>query len=135
MTHTCIGTKRGTNYGVVYSPHGSIVGRVRRESKDAAGTYRNRRPEKWAFYTAALLLANGDPVRAPSLGTRHETRAHAMRAIRMFWVWWSEQDSAPAIPRAYHVQQFKFEHREVCALDASPMVRVAHPSSLVPRAA
>lgn len=146
IPYACIGTKRGQNFGIVYRPgrFGTVViGRVKRDSKDAAGTYGPGGPSKRTFFTAevwnGLHLSTGPrrlPV--PSLGTRHPSRAHAVRAIRLFWEWWANDPSNAGrhvVPTGYDVQRFKYEHRAVCALDSSPMARVQRPDSAYPRGA
>lgn len=134
LTHVCIGTKRGTNHGNVYAPSGAMIGRAFRKSQKAAGTRKGShfgicRP----FYTAELWLG-GQRLRVPSLGTRHESRAHAARAVRLFWDWWEEQYNAGGTPDSYHVQTFKWEQREVCALDKTRF-GVPSPALMVPRGA
>lgn len=133
--HVCIGTKRGTNYGMVYNAEGAVIGRVFRDCKDAAGTYGPGGPSKRSFWTAELWMGN-TRLNVPSLGTRHTSRAHAVRAIRLFWRWlWAEHGYGSARRLAYNVQRFKYEQREVCALNASPRVRVARPDRMYPRMA
>lgn len=74
-----IGTKRGTNLGVVYDETGTIIGRVMKKSRVAAGLKGARRP----FYTAMVTLPDGTTAGC-SLGTRHPDRWSAARAIRKF---------------------------------------------------
>jgi hypothetical protein len=133
MDYVKISTKRGTK-GHVTTPDRRMIGRVRPEHKDAAGTYGPNGPAKRKFYTAEVWY-DGRRLFCGTLGTRHPTKAHAARAIRMFWdqfeagtslgllVCTGSLDSTVRVG----VEQFKYENREVCALDASPMVRVAKP--------
>lgn len=75
-----IGTKRGSNYGLVYSPEGVVIGRVMRDAKVArAGLGGGRR----SFWTAYPIL---DGERAMvSLGTRHVHRRDATAALLAFY--------------------------------------------------
>jgi hypothetical protein len=119
MTHVCVSTKRGTK-GLVYAPDGRIIGHVRREWKDAAGTYGPHGPTKEPFFTANVCLDADRRGMGASLGTRHPTRASAMRAIRLFWDWYAQQDfalNARAMPG-----RFKSLHPEVCALKPRKVV-------------
>jgi hypothetical protein len=113
----CIGTKRGVNYGTVYDLHNPLgtlrtLGKVRRESKVAAGFKGQRR----TFYTAQPTMPNGWQL--PALGTRHPTRWHAARAIRMF------HDAYPLIGKGYmdrhaaaHAARcFKYDYWRECGL-------------------
>lgn len=106
---------RGTK-GVVTAPDGSVLGRVMKCRKDAAGTYPN--PVRHPFYTATVEW-QGQTLGYPSLGTRHPTRAHAARAIRLFWeqnYWTLYSPSQPHAVVVLCVAKFKRHNREACAL-------------------
>ena len=106
----------GHTAGTVQRADGVILGRAQEASRDAAGTYdgRGRARERRTFWTATIAGCD----RAPSLGTRHPTRASAVRAIRAFhaehplYFAWGDPT------RARWIAAFKSQHPEVCALPA-----------------
>lgn len=116
--HVCIGTKIGER-GIVWNEYGECLGRAIQASRVAAGT--NGQREK--FYTA--VVSTGEGFTGTSLGTRHKTRASAVRAIRMFWDWYlaggfltyaNTLGWINGMERV--VSKFKEAHPEVCALPA-----------------
>lgn len=117
--HVCIGTKIGER-GIVWNQYGECLGRAIQASRVAAGTNGQRRK----FYTA--VVSTGEGFTGTSLGTRHKTRASAVRAIRMFWAWYeTEGFMLPGVRRYYGptgwesvAQKYKMSYPEVCALPA-----------------
>lgn len=143
MTAAFVTTRRAghggarVSRGTVFDSAGVLLGRVQVHSRDAAGTYGPGGPRKARFWTAELYATDGSHI--AYLGTRHPNRAHAMRALRLFadahpacraplWgfdTWHADARQA----RREAVARFKRDNREVCALDASPMVRVYDPDA------
>lgn len=116
--HVCIGTKRGQR-GVVWDSEGKVLGRAVKHARVAA----SMKGGKGEFYTANVYDAAGNYT-GPSLGTRHKTRASAVRAIRMFWGWYLREGyQLPSTrtwdPMGTHVDVYKRQHPEVCALPTS----------------
>lgn len=118
MTMTCIGTKRGDNYGLVYDDKGRVLGRVfqtqRRLRADMGGGH-------GTAWTAYVMLPDGTEVGC-SLGTRHRDRWSAARAIRAFWteyeslryVFYTDWQSRRPLHRALSL--FKYDRHDVCGL-------------------
>jgi hypothetical protein len=112
--------KRIGERGIVWSEHGEVLGKAFAHSRVMAGTNGIRGP----FYTA--VVSTGAGFTGTSLGTRHKTRASAVRAIRMFWDWYeTEGFMVPGVRRYYGptgwesvAQKYKQSYPDVCALSA-----------------
>lgn len=93
--------------GRVYDAAGNVLGRVYRESKVAAGTKGQRR----MFWTARLSI-NGEEF--SGIGTRHKTRASAVRAIRLFHTLnpYASQMYRGAVFAA--IERFAYDHWQDC---------------------
>ncbi len=109
MTHACVGTKRGER-GVVWRPDGQVIGRVSKHARVAAGMGGSRA----SFYTANVAYGAG--YTGTSLGTRHKTRAGAVRAIRMFWEWYEAEGFTQVGTLEALTRKFKRQHPAVCAV-------------------
>lgn len=124
----CVGTKRGKNYGLVYAPDGTVIGRVFRDCKVARAALGGGRR---SFFTANVIV---DGVECGgSLGTRHETRRSAVNAILAFYASYPvmhvrriafqaairgdlSHDRAFRRVMACAAAQFKYDNWQACAL-------------------
>lgn len=131
----CVGTKRGSNRGVVYAPDGTVIGRVFRTTKAARKSLGGGMQP---FWTAEAIVGG---VRAGmSLGTRHVERRDAVAAVlafsreypearimRALIRWWRTKRSQShmlltgdryALSKAISsaVWEFKHDHWQACGL-------------------
>jgi hypothetical protein len=130
---TCVGTKRGLNYGLVYDRNGEVVGRVFRHSRQARKALGGGRQTFWTAVAALDGIECGT-----SLGTRHTSRRSAVAAVREFTrsyppellradardvapQWWRGDEWSWRVRGALsrHASRFKGERWDVCALPAA----------------